>query len=412
MSTTIPAVKPIVLRGNTVSIDALAFSPDGQWLASGSRDGTSRLWNLSVPERVGASVVLTGDNARITSVAFSPDSRWLVTTQQGPGVRLDGTARLWSTSKPDSGPVFLRGERGHADSIDALAFGPDGRWLATGSADGTARLWDLSATDPKTRSVVLRVHGEAVARQGFVETSVRSLAFSRDGRWLAAGSSVGAVRMWHLADVNSATEPIVLRGEGNSAVENAVAFSPDGRWLAALGTEVTLWKVASPTSEPTVLRGREQFLDKLAFSPDSRWLVAGGLRDGTASLWNLSATDPPAESVLLQGDVKSGTVVAFSPDGRWLVTYGNGRPRLWNMNDPSAGSLVLEGSSRVAGFSPDGRWLATADKGGTRIWRLRIEELIALACQSVGRNLTPAESLEYFGTEDHPPTCPHQPRPK
>jgi WD40 repeat protein/heme exporter protein D len=315
---------------------------------------------------------LTGHEGSVLSVAFSRDGRWLATGS------LDDTARLWDLGAEDPGaeePLVLAG---HDGSVYSVAFSPDGHWLATGSRDeldDTARLWDLGAEDPGAEPLVLAGH----------EGLVYSVAFSPDGRWLASGSGdkLGdTARLWDLEAEDPGAEPLVLAGHEGSVY--SVAFSPDGRWLASGSEDKTtrLWDLGAedPAAEPVVLAGHEGSVASVAFSPDGRWLATGS-EDKTARLWDLGAEDPGAEPLVLAGHEGPVLSVAFSPDGRWLATSsGDGTARLWDLGaeDPGAEPVVLaghEGSVLSVAFSRDGRWLATGSYDDTaRLWDLGAED--------------------------------------
>ncbi|MCX5655274.1 MAG: serine/threonine protein kinase, partial [Planctomycetota bacterium] len=126
---------------------------------------------------------LSGHEREVLCVAISPDGRWLVTGSA------DTTARLWDlTAKdPAAAPIILRG---HEDRILCVAISPDGRWLVTGSLDKTARLWDLTAKDPAAVPIVLRGHEDKI--------ECGCVAISPDGRWLVTGSNDKTARLWDL----------------------------------------------------------------------------------------------------------------------------------------------------------------------------------------------------------------------
>jgi len=329
----------MILHGHEEPISCLAISPAGRWLVTGSWDKTARVWDLAAADPAAEPKILRGHENSVSCLAISPDGRWLVTGSR------NNTARVWdlAAADPAAEPKILRG---HEDRIDCLAISPDSRWLVTGSSDKTARVWDLAAADPAAQPKILRGHEGRIFR----------LAISPDGRWLVTGSSDdNTARVWDLATADPAAEPRILRAD-----VACLAISPDGRWLVTGSWDKTarVWDLAAadPEAEPKILRGHQSNIDCLAISPDSRWLVTGG-EDNTARVWDLAAADPTAEPKILRGHEAAVICLAISPDGRWLVT-----------------------GSRD--------WTA-------RVWRVRSYDLIDVAKNLVGRELTPDERQQY-----------------
>ncbi|WP_438471304.1 nSTAND1 domain-containing NTPase [Streptomyces asiaticus] len=325
------------LTGHKGDVGAVAFSPDGHTLATGSDDGTVRLWD---PATGRTRRALTSHNGAVRAVAFNPDGHTLATSSA------DRTVRLWDPATGRTRRILT----GHNGAVRAVAFNPDGRTLATADENGTVRLWD-SATGRTQRT--LTSHNGAVT----------SVAFNPDGRTLATAGTDDIVRLW-----DSATGRIRRILTGHKGDVEAVAFSPDGRTLATGGDDrtVRLWDTTGRTRR--ILTGHKGIVYSVAFSPDGRTLATGGI-DGTVRLWD-PATGRTRRILTDQKDDVGA--VAFSPDGRTLATAADGDTvRLW---DPATGrtrSILTghKGDVVAVAFSPDGRTLATGDDDGTvRLW--------------------------------------------
>ncbi|HXL87390.1 MAG TPA: WD40 repeat domain-containing protein, partial [Streptosporangiaceae bacterium] len=158
-----------VLTGHKGAVWAVAVAPDGSWLATGSADGTVRIWDAATGQE---RAVLTGHKDSVLAVAVAPDGSWLAT---GSG---DDTVRIRDTATGQERTVLT----GHKGSVRAVAVAPDGSWLATGSADRTVRIWDAATGQERA---VLTGHKDAV----------RAVAVAPDGSWLATGSADRTVRI-------------------------------------------------------------------------------------------------------------------------------------------------------------------------------------------------------------------------
>ena len=303
-------------------------------------DSTHRLpWNYA----------LEGHSNSVRSVAFSPDGRRLATGSS------DNTAKIWDL---DSGKAVLTLE-GHSSSVSSVAFSPDGRRLATGSEDNTAKIWDL---DSGKAALTLEGHS----------SSVSSVAFSPDGRRLATGSYDGTAKIW---DINSGKAALTLKGHSNSVL--SVAFSPDGRRLATGSSDKTaiIWDL-DPGKVALTLEGHSSSFMSVAFSPDGRSLATGSSHN-TAIIWDL---DSGKAALTLEGHSNDVRSVAFSPDGRRLATGSFDKTaKIWDLDSGKA-ALTLEGHSKYGlsvAFSPDGLRLATGSFDKTaKIWDLDADRII------------------------------------
>ncbi len=274
------------LAGHRDWVHAVAFSPDGQTLASGSYDRTIRLWNVTT----GASRrVLRGHGRSINSVAYSPDGRWLASGDD------DASVRLW-----DAGRGKLRHKlRGPDYAIYSVAFSPSSDRLAAAGKDRTVFVWDVERGD-----LLYTLEGH--------KNDILAIAFAPGGRILASAGADKGIKLW---DLSSGRELATLLGHKDVVL--ALAFSRDGRWLASGGAKnmLKLW-------DPYNARLLRNFPDvdhsvlSLSFSPDSKWLAAGGAATGV----NLWYTESASIAATLQGHDGYVHGVAFSPDGTTLAS--------------------------------------------------------------------------------------------
>ena len=365
---------PAQLSTGTGLVSSVAFSPDGRTLASSSPNGTIRRWNVADPahvsplgQPVAADVAAQGaySGADVASLAFSPDGHTLASSDDSVGDT--GDIQLWDLA--DRAHLRTRGQAqphsindsDHSAYSDSLAFSPDRHTLASGDANGTIQLWDV--TDPADpRALGQPLTGSTAA--------VDSVAFSPDGHSLASGDGNGTVRLWNIADP-AHPRPIGQPLTGTTVAVHTVAFSPDGHTLASgdgNGT-VRLWDVTDP-ARPRPLGSISTGSDgvaSLAFSPDGHTLASGSL-DGTIWLWDVTnPADPsPLGQRLTGGDGVAS--LAFSPNGHTLASGSlDGAVRLWNLPQ-----TVMAGSAAAvdsAAFSRDGHTLASGTSDGTiRLW--------------------------------------------
>jgi WD40 repeat protein len=231
----------------------------------------------------------------VQAAAFSPDGRYLATASS------DYTVRIWSTDTWRTVAVL----HGHRGSVNTVAFSSDGRYLATASGDGTARIWSTA-----TWQTVRVLHPQGTEH-------LMSARFSPDGRWVvltpyvSPSDNVAIVTVWA-----TASGALVAHLQGHTATVEDSGFSPDGRYLATASDDGTaiVWDTHSWHAVAT-LRGHQAALNSVAFSPDGRWLVTGSY-DFTARIWAVGTWQTMA---VLSGASDSVYGTAFGPDGQTVV---------------------------------------------------------------------------------------------
>src|SRR5262249_54165075 len=351
----------IVIEGFEQSVYSVALSPDGKKLVTGGQDGSVRLFNVPAPKegqtirvKHDAATKLTGHGITVECVAYSPDGKRIASGSW------DNTARLYDADGKDITVL-----KGHNRGVMAMAFSRDGKLLVTGSGDHTAsiagevRLWD--AEDGKDRGLV-----------GKQQDMALGVAFGPGEGSLVSVGRDRTVRVW---DVEKRAELHAYRPAEATAEEpkvvQALAYSSDGTLLAVGGEggTIDLWNVKERKKSGT-LTGHKDTVYALAWSGDgSRLVTASG--DRTAIIWDVGGKKP-LHTLKHPGGVFA---VAITRDGATVATGGFDKViRLWDANsgNETAKRDGHTASVRCLGFAPDGEFLASGGSDySVRVWTLK-----------------------------------------
>ncbi|WP_404790220.1 NB-ARC domain-containing protein [Altericista sp. CCNU0014] len=256
-----PSLEPFqTLRGHQNRILAIAFSPDGHTLASGSLDRTIKLWN---PETYQCRLTLQGHQSWIWDVAFHPNSKTLASASY------DRTVKLWDLKTGHCTHTL----EGHLGSALSVAFSPDGQWLASGGYEQMLKLWHPES-------------GECVHTWYAHPNRVWAVAFSPNSQWLATAGEDGNIILW---DVETGDRLQTLSGHSQSVL--CLRFSADGRQLFSSSGDRTVkqWDLQTGQCLQT-LSGHDHWAWSLALV--SAHILLSGSQDETIQCWDLTTGEP------------------------------------------------------------------------------------------------------------------------
>ena len=305
-----------VLPGHQASVNAIAVSPDGQTLASGSQDKTVSLWSLKTGKQI---FTFFGQAGEVCTVAISPDGKTLVAGG------FDNTITSWQLeTKALVCSFFQRNSPySHLGFVSSIVFSQDQKIIASASGDRTIKLWG-GWTGELKRTL-----------NGHLDT-VWSVAITPDGQTIASGSADKTIRLW---SVDSYQPPRILTGHSDWVT--AVAISPDGNTLASGSTDGTikLWNL--PTGELLrTIDGESSAIFSIAISPDGNTLASGSKK--VVKLWQIKTGE------LIQ-NLSGCSPVTFSSDGKILISgTEEGKVKVW--------CQILGGDESTLDTSYSGKW--------------------------------------------------------
>jgi eukaryotic-like serine/threonine-protein kinase len=387
----------------------LAFTSDGEILASASDDKTVRLWSV----KDGKFQTLTGHKGHVSSIAFSPDNRHLASGSS------DWTIRVWNVSTRAPEKVIRVNEKeepGNFKDNLQVAFSPDGKRLAGGN-DSTLRVWDTTsweqtffqatpagfvafAPDSKTllsAGIDWSVCNPQQLKRWDVDKGELLAAFplrgarlttwyhlSADGKTLAVCADNDSVVQFYDAQTGQPRYP----DPGHTRQVHFVAFSPDNKLLASGGYDavIRLWDLAT-AKELRKFEGHTNDIKELAFTPDGKTLASASW-DATVRLWDVASAKLLWTFAANPDGIER---MAMSPDGKILASCGSAKDpkiRLWNIADRTLLRVIDQFKTTVGNvvFSPDGKWLGAMARDGTvGVWDavtgapLRRKEKVSLA---------------------------------
>ena len=333
-------------------------------------------WTKDLRSNDPQMIISLGHSDSVNSIAFSPDGHFVLSGSS------DKTIKLWNTK---TGKLIQTIES-HSGLIESGALSPDGHYILSGSYNGTIELWNL-----KTGVLIHSMHGHT--------KSVKSIAFSPDGSYAISGSKDKTLKLWNIE-----TGKLVRTMEGHGSWVSSVAFSPDGRYIlsGSFDKTIKIWNVETGRLIRT-MESLSTSITSVTFSPDGNYILSGSY-DGVIEIWDVET------GVLFRSmHGHSGAVnsITFSPDGHYVLSGSNDATiKLW---DIETGKLIKTMKGHYAeihsvAFSPDGYYALSGSKCYNSrsnyitiaLWNLNTGKIV----QTMGENFSEITSV-VFSSDNH-----------
>jgi WD40 repeat protein/serine/threonine protein kinase len=332
---------------------SIAFRPDGRRLIAGyghyrptgTSYGYAKLWDPATGQAIGERI--PGQDGGVCGVAYSPDGGQVALTAMG-------LVEIWDVAGPGP-PKLTRSLPGHEDFIYSVAFSRSGELMASASLDGTVKLWECGSWEQR-RTLVGHAGG------------VLGVAFSPDSRSIASVGEDGSIKLWSVS-----SDRLLANLCGHAHLVACVAYSPNGLLLATGSNDRTVKLWAATPSTALEFRGHEGPVTVVGFGAGGRAVLTRGYEDFRQAVTWDSATGEPIP--ILPPQVDEASTTALSPDGRWLACAGALQRTIQLLElGRGGGSRLLEGHAPAIShlaFRPDGARLASADWDGTvKVWEV------------------------------------------
>lgn len=381
------------LAGHASSVWAVAYTPDGKWLATGSSDKTVILWKLDQLNQIGTSITRMGEN--VWALAASWDGKQLAAGDEA------GNLRIWQ----------FDGERlhdlvtlQHPGGILAVAYSHNDQWLVSAGYDRTIRFWDTTTWQ----------EGQPI--ENAHTSDIWGLEFTQDDTRLASVSLDQTAKIWDVA----------TRAQVGATIEHddetyALTFiDAAGTQLLTTGymNDILRWDLSDPASpqQTGLLTGHSAFVNSLAFNRDYPSLMASTSDDKTLLIWNVALGE---HTPAVQGLSESMEAVTFSPDGEMLASATNNSTiLLWQVDSEECsdawnpatcqpiqlGTPLTGHNAQVQNvvFLSDTKLVSSSADGQLILWNLDKKFWYEHACHVVGRGFTESERLQYITDKLNP----------